>query len=248
MCVKMKKKTKRKKKVTDKKEINIEPLYEDASIVLCEKPPIILTLPSEKSEKSLIDYLSDYYAKTGEAQTLYPVHRLDRGTGGLVVFAKTKKAAAELSSVFAEHRNTKEYLAVLDGRPQQTRAELCDILYADKKANKAFVVSRERKGAKEARLFYEILKTKETEKGEISLARIELKTGRMHQIRAQLSHIGNPLTGDGKYGSRNNSCQFALYAFHLKFSLGKKEYEFFSYPDVNMYPYSLFAEEINALR
>ena len=234
--------------MTEKREIKTEPIYEDASIAVCEKPPMLLTLPSEKKEKSLIDCLSDYYAEMGREQTLYPIHRLDRGTGGLVVFAKTKKAAAELSAVFSEHRNTKEYLALLDGRPQEARAELCDILYADKKANKAFVVSRERKGAKEARLFYDILTTKETEKGEISLARIELKTGRMHQIRAQLSHTGNPLTGDGKYGSRNNSCNFALYAFHLKFSLGKKEYEFFSFPDVSLYPYSLFTDEINALK
>ncbi len=229
-------------------EIKIAPLYEDAEIALCEKPTRILTLPSEKGEKSLIDYLSDFYSEQGKEQTLYPVHRLDRGTGGLVVFAKNKKAAAELSSAFAEHKNVKEYLAILDGRPGETSAELRDILYADKRANKAFVVSKERKGAKEARLSYEILKTVESEKGDVSLARIELKTGRMHQIRAQLSHMGTPLLGDGKYGSHNNSCQFALFAFHLKFTLGKKEYDFFAYPDVNLYPYSLFSDEISALK
>ena len=232
----------------EKKEIKIAPLFEDAYIAVCEKPTAILTLPSEKRERSLIDYLSDFYVGQGKRVTLYPVHRLDRGTGGLVVFAKNKKAAAELSSVFSEHRNTKEYLALLDGTPAEPSAELCDILYADKKANKAFVVSRERKGAKEARLFYEILKTRETEKGDVSLVRIELKTGRMHQIRAQLSHMGTPLLGDGKYGSHNNSCHFALHAFHLKFSLGKKAYEFFSYPDVSLYPFCLFSDEINALK
>ena len=234
--------------MAETKEIKIEPLYEDADIAVCEKPSAILTLPSEKSEKSLIDYLSDYYIGNGKNVTLYPVHRLDRGTGGLVVFAKNKKAAAELSEIFAEHRNIKEYLAILDGRPKEARAELCCILYADKKANKAFVVSKERKGAKEARLAYEILKTVESEKGDISLARIELKTGRMHQIRAQMSHMGTPLLGDGKYGSHNNSCSFALHAFHLKFSLKRKEYEFFSYPDAGVYPYVLFSEEIEELR
>ncbi len=229
-------------------KLDITPLFEDKSIALCEKPPHVLTLPDEKGERGLIDFLSDYYSEKGERTELYPVHRLDRQTGGLVVFAKTKKTASELSAIFAEHRNVKEYIAILDGAPPKDEDELKNILFADKRANKSYVVDRERKGAKEAVLSYTLLAASDYKDRQISLVRVTLKTGRMHQIRAQLSHIGAPLLGDGKYGSKENRCDVALWSYHLAFSLMDREYKFFSFPDICEFPWTLFSEEIEKLK
>ena len=176
------------------------------------------------------------------------MHRLDRQTGGLVVFAKTKRAASELSAIFAEHRNEKDYIAILDGVPQKEEGELRNILFADKRANKSYVVDRERKGAREALLSYKILSSSDYKDRNVSLARITLKTGRMHQIRAQLSHIGTPILGDGKYGSRENGCDVALWSYQLSFSLKDRKYNFFSFPGVCEFPWALFSEEIEKLK
>lgn len=222
--------------------INI--IYEDKDLVACEKPPALLTLPSERAEKSLIDFLGEYYREKGDKTELFPLHRLDRLTGGVVVFAKNKATAGTLSTIFAEHKNIKEYYAILEKAPEKDKDERCDMLFADKRANKSYIVDRERKGAKEARLSYEVKTKKSDGKRELVLVNISLHTGRMHQIRAQLSHIGSPILGDGKYGSRENKCSLALWAYHLSFSYKKREYDFYSCPNTSEYPWSLFENEI----
>ncbi len=219
-------------------------IYEDKDLVACEKQPTILTLPAENGEKSLIDYLYEYYEEKGEKSELFPLHRLDRLTGGVVVFAKNKATAGALSSIFSEHKNIKEYYAVLEKVPENEKAELRNMLYADKRANKSYIVDKARKGAKEAVLSYEIKAKASDGKRELCLANISLQTGRMHQIRAQLSNIGSPILGDGKYGSRENKCSLALWAYHLFFTYKKKAYDFYSYPDVSEYPWSYFESEI----
>lgn len=219
-------------------------IYEDRDLVACEKQPTMLTLPAENGEKSLIDYLYGRYEENGEKIELFPLHRLDRLTGGIVVFAKNKATAAALSAVFAEHKNTKEYYAVLEKAPEIERAKLRDMLFADKRANKSYIVDRARRGAKEAVLSYEVKAKTSDGKHELALVNISLHTGRMHQIRAQLSHIGSPVLGDGKYGSRENKCSLALWAYHLSFSYKKREYDFYSYPSVSEYPWSFFENEI----
>ena len=218
--------------------MDVSVLFESKSLVVCEKPVAMLTLPAEGGEESLIDILE---RQLGHG-TLYPVHRLDRLTGGLVVFAKTKTAAAELSRIFSEHENKKDYLCVIHGTPERKTDTLCDLLFADKRANKAYITDKSRKGVKEARLSYRVLATATYKEKPVSLLFVSLHTGRMHQIRAQLSHRGHALLGDGKYGSRENGCTVALHACHLAFSL-REEYEFFSRPQ-KQFPWDLFDDEL----
>lgn len=134
---------------------------------------------------------------------VYPVHRLDTTTTGLMVFALNKISAARLSDSVAKGELSKEYYAIVHGK-LQPQGELIDLLYHDRIRNKSFVVKTERKGAKRAQLFHETLKTECIEGKELSLVKIKLITGRTHQIRVQFANIGAPLYGDGKYGAKDN--------------------------------------------
>ncbi len=220
---------------------NIYIIYDCLDFVVCRKPAGILTLPSESGEASLIDILSEQLSHSGHTE-LFPVHRLDRTTEGIVVFAKRKGAAARLSQIFSAHENKKEYLCVVHGIMQRQSDTLADLLFADKRANKAYIVDKERKGVKKASLSYEVLATATHRERDISLLRVRLYTGRMHQIRAQLSHRGHPLLGDGKYGSRENSCSTALFAERLAFSFDGKDHEF-SLPYPDGFPWNIFSLE-----
>ena len=213
-------------------------IYENTDFLVCEKPKGILTLPAESVEESLFDLVLTGKADGRARAQLFPVHRLDRLTSGLVVFAKTKGAAGALSTIFAEHKNEKEYLCVVHGRPEKESGECTDLLLCDKRANKTYVVDRMRKGVKEARLSYSTLSTLPYKSGTVSLLCVRLHTGRMHQIRAQLSSRGHALLGDGKYGSKENACTVALHASALRFSY-KGEHSFSS-PAPKEFPFSLF--------
>ena len=147
---------------------------------------------------------------------IYPVHRLDQAVGGVMVFAKTAPAAAKLSQAMAEGTLQKEYLAVLERSPEQTEGELSDLLFHDRTKNKTYVVSRQRKGVKEAKLAYRVL---DVQNG-LCLVRIRLYTGRTHQIRVQFASRGMPLVGDGKYGSRKNAAAPALWSYALTLPMG----------------------------
>lgn len=222
--------------------MNISIIYEDKDMVVCEKPVGLLTLPSDSDEKSLIDVLCEQLSQGGGRVTLFPVHRLDRLTGGVVVFAKTKHCAEELCRIFAEHKNEKQYLCIVHGSPDKEYGECVDLLFADKRANKSYVVDKKRKGVKEASLCYEKISDSSHKEKPVSLLRVTLNTGRMHQIRAQLSHRAMPLLGDGKYGSRENSCAPALFAYRLKFFYhGEK---CFTLTPKNEFPWSLFYDDV----
>ena len=133
---------------------------------------------------------------------VYPVHRLDRSTQGVMVYAKTPEAAKRLSAMFQAREVEKTYLAVVEGKPEPEEGELFDLLYFDRQKNKSFVVRRERKGVKDARLSYRLLSCSQYEGREVSLLSVRLHTGRTHQIRAQFSSRGMPIAGDRRYGSR----------------------------------------------
>lgn len=133
---------------------------------------------------------------------IYPIHRLDTATGGVMVFAKNKKYAANLSNAFANNEIDKRYLAIVRG-PIETNSTMEDLLWHDKTKNKSFVVKTERKGAKLAKLEYVTLAENELDGQNFTLVEIKLHTGRTHQIRVQFASRGHSLVGDGKYGGKS---------------------------------------------
>lgn len=157
---------------------------------------------------------------------IYPVHRLDQAVGGVMIYARTKAAAAALSRAIQENRLEKEYLAVLTAAPPQPAGTLRDLLYHDRTKNKTYVVKRPRGGVKEAVLYYETLASSAAG----TLVRVHLQTGRTHQIRVQFASRGCPLAGDGKYGGRGSAP--ALWSFRLAFPdpLSGARREFFCPP------------------
>lgn len=174
-------------------------LFEDENIIVPVKP---IGISSEEGMTSALSELT--------GGSVFAVHRLDTAVGGVMVYAKTKPAAAHLSAQIADKKLIKQYLAVVEGTPDPKNGEMCDLLFKDSKRNKSFVVQRERKGVKKARLWYETL----AEKDGMSLIKITLDTGRSHQIRVQFSHRKMPLWGDGKYGSRQKG-NIALFSHSL---------------------------------
>ncbi len=161
-------------------------LWEDGDVVFVKKPSGI---PSQSP--GMPEILADRLG----VGAVYPVHRLDREASGVMVYAKTKRAAAALSASIAEGGMEKEYLAMVQGTPPPS-GEMRDLLYHDPRRNKSFVVTRERRGVREAVLTYEVIRAE----GAYSLTKIRLETGRTHQIRVQFASRGYPLRGDARYG------------------------------------------------
>ena len=159
------------------------------------------------------------------------VHRLDRPVGGIMIFAKTSKAASRLSNQVREKVFKKKYLAVIDGKIELKQGTLEDYLYKDERNNKSKVVSKEKKNAKLAKLDYKELKYNEVKN--LSLVEINLHTGRHHQIRVQLSHFGHSIFGDQKYGTRGQGKQIALWAYQLTIQhpITKEEMTFEDLPE-----------------
>lgn len=164
-------------------------LYEDPSILVCRKPPGVLSQAGPGP--NLPELLS-----REAGGTIYPVHRLDREAGGVMVYARTRPAAAALSEAIRQNRLRKEYVCLVRGAPEQPEGVYTDLLLHDRARNKSFVVRRMRGGVREASLSYRVVAS---EPG-VSLVRVRLHTGRTHQIRVQFSSRGTPLLGDGKYG------------------------------------------------
>lgn len=206
----------------------MEILYEDASITVAVKPPDLLSEQTPDGKG-----FADLLAARNRNGYVGVIHRLDRGVGGVMVYARTPKSAAKLSAAVQAHEVKKEYLAMIHGVPEQNAGELRDLLFHDRMKNKTYVVDRVRHGVKEAVLTYEVLESRElAEYGSISLVRVSLQTGRTHQIRVQFSSRGFPLLGDGKYGARDR-CPIALWSHKLSFAHPdtKKRLEFSKTPD-----------------
>ena len=191
-------------------------LYEDNHIIVVEKKP---NIPSQSDKTGDIDmltlvkhYIKEKYKKPGNVY-LGLVHRLDRPVGGIMIFAKTSKAASRLSNQVREKIFKKKYLAVVDGKFEKNQGTLEDYLYKDERHNMSKVVKKEKKNSKLAKLDYKVLKYNQVK--DLSLVEINLHTGRHHQIRVQLSNFGHSIFGDQKYGTRSKGKQIALWAYEL---------------------------------
>lgn len=195
-------------------------VYKDNAVVVVEKGFGEISELSDAPDPKA-DYtpalISRALEAEGESGELFTVHRLDRTTAGLMVYARTKAAAAELSRQIQDGAFSKTYLAAVSGKPAESTGEMQDYLYFDRRKGKAFAVEKKRNGTKEALLRYEWLETKETRLGNAEIVKIQLMTGRTHQIRVQFGSRGMPLLGDGKYGSRVNYKGCALFSAKLRF-------------------------------
>ncbi len=191
-------------------------IYEDNHIIVVEKKPNIPSQADKTGDIDMLTLVKDYikkkYNKPGNVY-LGLVHRLDRPVGGVMVFAKTSKAASRLSDQVRQKAFKKEYLAVVDGKIEDKVGTLEDYLYKDERNNISKVVSENKKNAKFAKLDYEVLKYNKVK--DLSLVRVNLHTGRHHQIRVQLSNFGHSIFGDQKYGTRGKGKQIALWSYLL---------------------------------
>ena len=191
-------------------------LYEDNHIIVVEKP---VNIPSQGDKTGDIDlltmvkeYLKEKYQKPGNVYVGL-IHRLDRPVGGVMVFAKTSKAAARLSEQVREKQFQKTYLVICNGKMETNKGELQDYLWKNEQKNTSKVVKKETKNSKLAILEYEVLKYEP--EINLSVLKILLHTGRHHQIRVQLSSRNHSIYGDQKYGGRGHGKQIALWAYQL---------------------------------
>lgn len=191
----------------------MEILHTDDNIIVCIKP---VGLDSESEVPEELRRLAG-----GE---IYPLHRLDKTVGGVMVYARTKAAAAALSKQIQDGKMIKEYVALVHGAPPPS-GDWQDLLFKDSKKNKVFVVKRERKGVKAARLEFQRLTDTDP-----SLVKVRLHTGRSHQIRVQFASRGFPLVGDHKYGSRDETGAPMLFSCCIRFSLLGEDYVFEALP------------------
>ena len=186
----------------------MELVYTDRDIVVCVKPAGVLSTDEPGGVPELVrQALGDPNAN------VRTVHRLDRVVSGLMVLARRAAAASELSRQIREGAFEKEYLAVVHGRPETDAGTLRDLLLRDKQERKTYIVTEPGKDVQEAILDYQLLNCAEG----LSRVRIQLQTGRTHQIRAQFSGRGMPLVGDRKYSLLEDDCQIALWSYRLAF-------------------------------
>ena len=170
-------------------------IYHDSDIAVCIKPAGVLSEGSALDGSSAVALI----AQALGTDKVFPVHRLDRETYGLMVYALNERAASELSRAVAEHRLEKKYIALVIGKPDPDCGDMNDLLYYDRQRNKSFTVKKERKGVKSASLSYETLDF--CEETGVSRVLVTLHTGRTHQIRVQFASRKLPLCGDRKYGA-----------------------------------------------
>ena len=182
-------------------------LYRDSSLVVCEKP---VGVSSESP--GLPDLVREQVGLT-----VYPVHRLDRTTGGVCVLACSPKSSAALQALFRQDLVIKEYLAVIAGTPGTMSGSFSDLLYHDTRTNKTFVADSRRKGVREASCEWKVLETADDASGKITLVRVSLHSGRTHQIRIQFASRRMPLIGDRRYGSRIKAPVPALWSVRICF-------------------------------
>lgn len=220
----------------------IKVIYEDNHLLVVEKPVNVLSQGDDTNDKDMVNLLKDYikvkYNKPGNV-FIGLIHRLDRPVGGIMVFAKTSKAASRLSEQVRNKSFKKTYRAVLNGNMRKDSDTLKDYLYKNKKTNMVSVVNKNHKDAKDAELSYETI----AKNGKFSMVQVDLKTGRPHQIRVQFSSRKHPLFGDQRYGKDINKKgdQIALWSYKIEIThpTTKEKMEFICKPP-NKYPWNLF--------
>jgi len=223
---------------------DIEILYEDNHLLAVSKPKGLLSQEDYSGDVDLLsickDYLKKEYNKPGNV-FLGLLHRLDKPVSGVMLFAKTSKAAARISEQIRRRTISKTYAAVVEGHPPG-HAVLTHYLHKDRDANYVKVVSPHEKGAKRAELMFRLLEQNEN----LALLKISLITGRAHQIRVQLAEQGYPIWGDKKYGTGNHS-KIALHASELKVEHPtlKKEMVFSSKPPKDI-PWNMFGNTVQS--
>ena len=214
-------------------------VLKNKNFIVINKP---IGMPSQSDttgDRDAMTVLSEFLTSLEEPSALWLIHRLDRNVGGLLVFARNKKSAAELSEKIQYGAFVKKYFAVCHGKPSE--GEYTDYLYKDSSTSKSYVVKTKRMGAKEACLDLSLVASN----GEMSAVSVTLHTGRFHQIRAQLSSRGNSLVGDKKYGSKDALCRTpALFAYSLSFEIFGEKISVSALPDMNEYPWNIFSQEI----
>ena len=208
-------------------------LYEDNHIIVVEKMPNVPSQADKTGDEDMLtiikSYLKEKYNKPGNVY-LGLVHRLDRPVGGVMVFAKTSKAASRLSEEIRNKTFKKTYLAIVNGKMESESGEYVDYLWKDEKQNTSYVVKEGKKNSKLAKLNYEVIAYNEKEN--VSLVKINLQTGRHHQIRVQFSSRMHALYGDSKYHGRGAGSGICLWAYKIKFvhPVKKEEMEFEDFP------------------
>lgn len=215
-------------------EINLKVLYEDNHIIVVEKPVNIPSQGDKTEDLDMLTIIKEYlrvkYNKPGNVY-LGLIHRLDRPVGGVMVFAKTSKAASRLSEQVREKIFKKRYLVIVDGKLEKEKGIFQDYLLKNERANISKVVKEGTKNSKFAELDYEVLKY--DKENNISLVKVNLHTGRHHQIRVQFASRNHAIYGDQKYGSRGQRQQICLWAYSLtiKHPISKDEMNFICLPE-----------------
>ena len=210
--------------------IDFQILHIDPAFVVCIKPPRVLSTDEPGG-------VPDLCRQALGEQNFRTVHRLDRVVSGLMVLARTKRAASDLSQQIRDGIFRKEYTAVLHGSPAESSGTLVDLLARDKAERKTYVVTEPGKDVQEAILNYELL----DRTADFSKVRIELVTGRTHQIRCQFSSRNFPLVGDHKYSNHADDCEIALWSSLLRFRHPKTgEALTFTAPPPDEFPWNQF--------
>ena len=220
----------------------IEILYEDNHIIVVLKPQMTACCPDESKDDNLLDQIKRYikvrYNKPGNVYVGL-VHRLDRPTGGVMVYAKTSKAAARLTEGLQTGDFEKKYLAVLCGTPDTERGTLCNYLRNNTVNNMVYICTPSEEGAKYAELDYKVVE----DKTKYSLVEVRLHTGRTHQIRVQMAGISHPIYGDMRYGGPlAQKGKLALWAYSLSFlhPITKERLKFIACPPESEIPWKAF--------
>lgn len=206
----------------NKSSLPFDVLYEDNYIIVVNKPAGLLTISTAKEkEKTLYHYVSSYLKEKNKSNKVFIVHRLDKETSGVVVFAKDEKTKNMLQKDWNNLVSVREYTAVVHGLMPKKSARLVDKLM-ETKTNLVYITKKQ--DGKEAITNYKVIK----ENSKYSLLKINIETGRKNQIRVQLENIGNPIVGDNKYGEKDDMKRLYLHANKLKmfYPIMKKEMEF----------------------
>jgi len=228
---------------------NIKIIFEDKNIIIVEKPQGIPTQSDKTNDESLLQAIN---TKTNNKTFL--IHRLDRPVGGIMIFAKNEKSCNFISKQIQNKDFKKTYLAVVCGIPEKEEATLIDYIIKNERLNISKIVNKNNRGAKKAELSYKLIKTiKTSEYGFLSLLKIELKTGRHHQIRIQLSNACFPIWGDTKYNPdfgrkgkyKISFVNIALFSNSIQFiNPTTNKAEQFTITPPNTFPFNLFAKDL----